>query len=788
MKRYQVKRIFQTATATVLSAALLTLGVPAVSADNVEACFTNAAATENSTQQLAASNTASQQTVSTQQTASSTASIFASYTTETMDLSEVNEEDEGETYRASQIILLFNTQASIAQAQQALDEFNLQLAETTLEEALEAQAPVVATITSGATVLETLQAIKLAGGQAIQFAQTNSICTLTTTSVNDPKVSNQYYLDNIYAYDAWDTSKASDSQISIAVIDTGVTAVDDISEQLVDGINTAGTCTTSGGNGNDSDDYSGTHYHGTAVAGVAAATANNSKLLAGVSYNANIIAINAFCNNGSTCESHLSAALAWLLTDEDENGVADLVETQNLRVVNMSFGYQSSGSTVCNAYIDALCEQGVLMVAAAGNDSTSATYWPSDYSNCVSVTATDSSNAFCSSFSNYGSEKDICAPGSAIYSLYYESGMVSSSGTSFSAPIVSAVASLVYAINPSFTSSEVAQILYDTATDLGSSGWDQYYGWGLVNAQAAVEAAAAIANCEHVYELTSTTAATCGSDGSNTYTCSECGHGYTETIAATGDHTWVASSSSSGNNRPGGTQSSSTYKCSVCGTTCSHSTTTTAYTAISESGGHYKYTACTVCTYTGTKQTASHTWSSGVCKYCELECTHSSSTVTGTQAATCVAAGSTSYKCNYCSSTYSVEIEATGQHEYTSEVTQAATCVEVGVLTYTCSVCQGSYDEEIPATGQHSYTGVITLAPTCTSVGTTTYSCATCSAEYTEEIEASGHTAGEEATCTSSQLCTVCGAELAGALGHTVVADEAVAATGTETALSAGAH
>ena len=88
----------------------------------------------------------------------------------------------------------------------------------------------------------------------------------------------------------------------------------------------------------------------------------------------------------------------------------------------------------------------------------------------------------------------------------------------------------------------------------------------------------------------------------------------------------------------------------------------------------------------------------------------------------------------------------------------------------------------------HSYTAVVT-APTCTEDGFTTHTCS-CGDSYTDTIVASlgGHTAGAEATCTTAQTCTVCGAELAPALGHTEVIDAAKAPTCEETGLTEGKH
>lgn len=148
------------------------------------------------------------------------------------------------------------------------------------------------------------------------------------------------------------------------------------------------------------------------------------------------------------------------------------------------------------------------------------------------------------------------------------------------------------------------------------------------------------------------------------------------------------------------------------------------------------------------------------------------------------ASSSTNYSVN------GVWREHTG-HAYTETLTTAATCEAAGLKTFTC-FCGNSYTEAIAATGHtpgaaadctsnqictvctkelapalgHNYSSVVT-APTCTQEGFTTHTCGRCGDVYTDsKIAAKGHTAGAEATCTSNQICTVCGTELAPAKGH----------------------
>ncbi len=130
-------------------------------------------------------------------------------------------------------------------------------------------------------------------------------------------------------------------------------------------------------------------------------------------------------------------------------------------------------------------------------------------------------------------------------------------------------------------------------------------------------------------------------------------------------------------------------------------------------------------------------------------------------------------------------------HSYTEKVTAQPDCEKQGSKTFTC-ICGHTYNESISALGHnpgagatcetaqicqtcnkvlvlaygHDYKSAVT-APTCTDKGFTTHTCSRCSHTYTDnEIAAKGHTAGAEATCTTNQICTVCGTELKGATGH----------------------
>jgi subtilisin len=175
----------------------------------------------------------------------------------------------------------------------------------------------------------------------------------------------------------------------------------------------------------------------------------------------------------------------------------DAATRNGVDVVNMSLGSPFSSKTLqsaCNRANNA----GVLLVAAAGNEALSILDVPARYTSVVSVGAIDAGNQR-ATFSNYSKNLTLCAPGVGVlstmptypvtltgalygYQMYYD-GL---SGTSMACPHVVGVAALVMAAHPTWTNVQVRQQLTATATDLGAPGRDKYYGYGLVNAAAAV--------------------------------------------------------------------------------------------------------------------------------------------------------------------------------------------------------------------------------------------------------------------------------------------------------------
>lgn len=129
------------------------------------------------------------------------------------------------------------------------------------------------------------------------------------------------------------------------------------------------------------------------------------------------------------------------------------------------------------------------------------------------------------------------------------------------------------------------------------------------------------------------------------------------------------------------------------------------------------------------------------------------------------------------------ETEEADDHAHSFVITAITepTCVDTGTVTLTCFECGLTYSYTVPATGEHTYVAS-TKEATCTEEGLITYACSVCGDTYSEILPTTEHTpSAEEATCTEAVVCTVCGAELIPAVGHsyTYQYDAVIAEDGT---------
>lgn len=310
------------------------------------------------------------------------------------------------------------------------------------------------------TASEKAVAALLSKNPHIKFAEPDMILEPQGTA-NDPYFPSAWHLPKIGATTAWDSSTGS--AITIAILDSGVDASHpDLAGKLVAGWNFYDNNSTT------TDVYG----HGTKVAGSAAAVTNNSLGVAAVAGGAKIMPIRVTDTSGMGYLSYMASGITW---------AAD----HGARVANLSFQAAGGYSTIQSA-AQYMKNKGGLVTTAAGNTGTAQSFAYSDTN--IVVSATDSSDNK-ASFSSYGNFVSVAAPGVSIYSTVKGGSYGAVSGTSFAAPVTAGVVALVMAANPSLSAGTVQNLLYSTAKDLGSAGKDTTYGYGRINAAAAVAAA-----------------------------------------------------------------------------------------------------------------------------------------------------------------------------------------------------------------------------------------------------------------------------------------------------------
>jgi hypothetical protein len=295
----------------------------------------------------------------------------------------------------------------------------------------------------------------------IEFAEVDQMVELSFIP-NDPYYGSAWHLAKISAPTAWDISQGDG--ITIAILDTGVDSTHpDLASKLVPGYNIYDN------NTNTTD----VHGHGTKCAGAAAAISNNGIGVAGVAGNARIMPIRISGLDGWATWSAIASGITW---------AAD----HGAKIASIS--YQAHhGSSVLSASTY-MKSKGGLVVNAAGNANTEEVYTNSN--SIITVAATDSADNK-ASFSSFGVPVDISAPGVSIYLTVNGGGYGAASGTSFSTPITAGVIALMMSANPSLSNQQIESLLFSSANDLGTAGWDKYFGNGRVNAGAAVTAARA---------------------------------------------------------------------------------------------------------------------------------------------------------------------------------------------------------------------------------------------------------------------------------------------------------
>ncbi|WP_426173935.1 S8 family serine peptidase [Massilia sp. TWR1-2-2] len=302
----------------------------------------------------------------------------------------------------------------------------------------------------------------------LKFAELDKRVAVTM-STNDPYAGSAWHLSKIGADTAWDVSQGAG--VTVAILDSGVdTTHPDLAPNLVAGFNVYD-------NNTDVADVCG---HGTAVAGTAAAATNNGVGVAGMAGSAKIMPIRIAFFDASVgkCYAYYSTAASGLTYAADHGA----------RVANISYGSLTESAAVASA-ADYLKSKGGLVFVSAGNTGTDQA--ASVTNSMIVVSATDGSDAK-AGFSSFGAFVHLSAPGTGIWTTSRGGAYQAWSGTSFSSPLAAGVAAVMMAANPSLDGAKIEQLLYSTSVDLGAAGRDPLFGFGRVDAGAAVRAAAAM--------------------------------------------------------------------------------------------------------------------------------------------------------------------------------------------------------------------------------------------------------------------------------------------------------
>lgn len=288
---------------------------------------------------------------------------------------------------------------------------------------------------------------------------------------DDASYSDQWHLPAIGAPAAWDITTGSE-EVLIAVVDTGVDPDHpDLSDKLTVGVSVY----------DQTDNSRDLNGHGTSVAGVAAAAADNRQGVASVAWANPILPVRVTSERGRTS--------SWILAA----GIREAV-SRGAKIVNVSFApLQEDALVLGQARLARLA--GSLVVISSGNTGEEAEGDADDA--VIFVGAVDRSDRL-APFSTYGDFVDLTAPGMSILTTKLDGGYGTSFGTSFAAPVVSGVAALLWSVNPSLRPVTVKEILMDTAKDLGSPGRDSSFGEGRVDAQAAVARAREIVEVDDI--------------------------------------------------------------------------------------------------------------------------------------------------------------------------------------------------------------------------------------------------------------------------------------------------
>ena len=337
------------------------------------------------------------------------------------------------------------------------------------------------------------------------LSTTDALLRENTTNANlpnDPLFNEQWALNNtgqgggktnadLKALLAWEKAKGT-KDVVVAVLDSGVdyTHPDLVGNMWIRPDNVPQYKDDELGTFNDLHGFNGTdnqgdpmdeNGHGTHCSGIIGAEGDNNEGIAGINWNVTIMPLKFMGRGGFGTTKDAIEAINYAI-DRKRNGI-------NVRVINASWGSTAYSKALEDA-IRAAGEEGILFVAAAGNNGTSndrSPHYPSNYDlpNVISVAATDRFDNL-TSFSNFGIKTvHIAAPGKDIMSTWLNDDYREASGTSMATPYVAGVAALILANEPKMSVEKLREKLLKSVDKIDSLN-DKLESGGRINAAKAL--------------------------------------------------------------------------------------------------------------------------------------------------------------------------------------------------------------------------------------------------------------------------------------------------------------
>lgn len=341
--------------------------------------------------------------------------------------------------------------------------------------------------------------LKLHNSGLFSIVEPDFLCDNILTSEsfkkpNDPYYSKQWYLSGSNSINWPDASLISNGKnVTVGLIDTGVDMIHpDFSASSVNPVYDSVT----------REFYVNGLYgpHGMSCAGIIASTVNNNIGIAGISPGVTLHSYSDKLQPRPNITQDLANALTKALLSVDvlscSWGGADLISSEISDAIRMFMPSGRKG-------------KGVVVVFSSGNDNSSVLF-PANCNEDIIVVGSTNKSGKRSTFSNYGNELDVMAPGESIYTLGFNGNNTHGynsdfNGTSASCPQVAAIASLILSVNSNLTNTQVADIIeqtarktdsyiYTTNSNRPNGSWNMYMGYGLVDAAAAVRKAQSVLN------------------------------------------------------------------------------------------------------------------------------------------------------------------------------------------------------------------------------------------------------------------------------------------------------